>query len=287
MKIMNTDTMKKCVMSTALAALAGCGEVTAADAQHKNPCSSDVKETVVTNKDGSVTRTKTEKHSIKDADGNVIGYSTSTFSETVSADLAAGVKGDEVKSSGATAEKAETASPEEKRASISTDGSSFMGLKFGEVPAGVENATEVPGQSALKMFKFTPEKKLKGFDDYYAFVTPKTHKLVKVCACAKQEVLSNTIGRRHYLVEALERRYKTSARLASWLRPLYVLDISPARGVSICLQDASDDYETIISAWDDEAARTAVSEQREIRDALYRKAIEERDNVIKEAADVF
>ena len=64
----------------------------------------------------------------------------------------------------------------------------------------------MPGDNSLLMFKFTPEKKLAGFDDYYAFVTPKTRKLVKVCACAKNPVESNPSGRRHYLVEALENK---------------------------------------------------------------------------------
>lgn len=137
------------------------------------------------------------------------------------------------------------------------------------------------------MIKFVPEKKLKGFDEYYAFVSPKTRKLVKICACAREEVQSDSVGRRHYLVEALENRYGVPARLASWIRPLYVLDIAPNRGVSICLSDASNDYETVITAWDDDAARLAASELREMRDEAFRKAVEERANAVKEAAGAF
>jgi hypothetical protein len=137
------------------------------------------------------------------------------------------------------------------------------------------------------MIKFTPERKLSGFDDYYAFVSPKSRKLVKVCACAKKKVSPDPYGRRHYLVEALEHRYKTTARLASWIRPLYVLDIAPGKGVSICLADASNDYETVITAWDDDAARLASSELRELRDEAFRKALENRSKAVKEAQGAF
>ena len=130
-------------------------------------------------------------------------------------------------------------------------------------------------------------KKLKGFDEYFAFVSPKTRKLVKVCACAREEIAPDSFGRRHYLVEALESRYGVPARLASWIRPLYVLDIAPNRGVSICLSNASSDYETVITAWDDEAARLAASELREMRDEAFRKAVEERADAVKEAAGAF
>jgi hypothetical protein len=164
---------------------------------------------------------------------------------------------------------------------------SFLGLKFGEVPAGAEKAEDVPGETALKMIRFTPEKKLKGFDEYYAFVSPKTRKLVKVCACAREEIAPDSFGRRHYLVEALESRYGVPARLASWIRPLYVLDIAPNRGVSVCLSDASSDYETVITAWDDDAARLAASELREMRDEAFRKAVEARADAVKEAAGAF
>ncbi len=164
---------------------------------------------------------------------------------------------------------------------------SFLGLKFGEVVPGADKAQDVPGEPALKAVTFTPAKKLAGFDDYYAYVTPKTHKLVKVCACAKNAVDGGTFGRRHYLVEALEKRYRTWARLASFTLPYYVFDVGPDRGVSICLVDASDDYETVIAAWDDAAARLARDEYRELRDAAYRQAVEQRNNRVQEAANAF
>ena len=272
-------------MIAAMAGLAGCGEV---NANEQNTGALNTKETVVTNSDGSVTTTKREEREIKDDEGNVIGHESSVYTETVSADVAAARKNGDGAKEAAPKEgseaKGEAAVKEGAKAPAAD---SFLGLKFGEVPAGAEEAKEVPGEPALKMVKFEPAKKLAGFDDYYAFVTPKSHKLVKVCACAKNEVESNVFGRRHYLVEALEKRYGVPARLASWIRPLYVLDIAPRRGVSICLSDAANDYETVITAWDDDAARTAASELRELRDESYRKAIEERNSSVNSAAEAF
>lgn len=275
---MNTDTMKY-GMIAAMAGLAGCGELQASDAQNV-PATINEKETVVTNANGTITRTKRSEREIKDSNGNVIGHETSVYSETVPKDEASSQKKSEVKDT-----KDKTAGPENQAEKVANN--SFLGLKFGEIPQGADKAEDVPGESALKMIKFVPEKKLKGFDEYYAFVSPKTRKLVKICACAREEVQSDSVGRRHYLVEALENRYGVPARLASWIRPLYVLDIAPNRGVSICLSDASNDYETVITAWDDDAARLAASELREMRDEAFRKAVEERANAVKEAAGAF
>lgn len=280
---MNTDTMKY-GMIAAMAGLAGCGDLQATSSQQNIPAVINEKETVITNANGTITRTKRSEREIKDADGNVIGHETSVYSETVPAEEPAAKDKSEIKDT-----KDKTAGPEEppEKATAKAANDSFLSLKFGETPAGADKAEDVPGESALKMFKFTPEKKLNGFDDYYAFVSPKTRKLVKVCACAKEEVPHDSFGRRHYLVEALERRYGTTARLASWVRPLYVLDIAPGRGVSICLADASNDYETVITAWDDDAARLAASELRELRDEAYRKALENRTKAVNEAQGAF
>jgi hypothetical protein len=271
---MNPNAMKYGMMA-AMAGLAGCGDVTAGTTASSKASSVNVKETVVTNADGSVTKTKKEVREIKDANGNVIGHETSVFSETTMGESKEPVK------------KALENKSEEPKTEAEKDFDSFLGLKFGETPAGAEKAEAVPGDNSLLMFKFTPEKKLAGFDDYYAFVTPKTRKLVKVCACAKNPVESNPSGRRHYLVEALENKYGTRARLSSWLRPLYILDVGPGKGVSLCLTDASDDYETVIAAWDDEAARLGVCELREMRDEAFRKSVEERQKAVKAASDVF
>jgi hypothetical protein len=63
--------------------------------------------------------------------------------------------------------------------------------------------------------------------------------------------------------------------------------VGPGKGVSLCLTDASDDYETVIAAWDDEAARLGVCELREMRDEAFRKSVEERQKAVKAASDVF
>ncbi len=266
-------------MIAAMAGLTGCGDLHAENSKDV-PAAVNEKETVVTNANGTITRTKRSEREIKDADGNVIGHETSVYSETVPAQ--------QVKKGDASSNN-KTAGPESSsdKAAEKAANDTFLGLKFGEVPPGADKAESVPGESALKMIKFKPEKTIKGFDEYYAFVSPKTHKLVKVCACAKEEIVHDSFGRRHYLVEALENRYGVPARLASWVRPLYVLDIAPGRGVSICLSDASNEYETVITAWDDDVARLAASELREMRDEAFRKAIEERTKAVKEAASAF
>lgn len=280
---MNTGTMKYGMMA-AMAGLTSCGDLQAEKSQNV-PSTINEKETVVTNANGTITRTKRSEREIKDADGNVVGHETSVYSETLPADASASQE-----KVGLKVPKDKTAGPEDlasEKAAEKSANDSFLGLKFGEVPAGAEKAEDVPGETALKMIRFTPEKKLKGFDEYYAFVSPKTRKLVKVCACAREEIAPDSFGRRHYLVEALESRYGVPARLASWIRPLYVLDIAPNRGVSVCLSDASSDYETVITAWDDDAARLAASELREMRDEAFRKAVEARADAVKEAAGAF
>ena len=280
---MNTGTMKYGMMA-AMAGLTSCGDLQAEKSQNV-PSTINEKETVVTNANGTITRTKRSEREIKDADGNVVGHETSVYSETLPADAPASQE-----KVGLKVPKDNTAGPEDlasEKAAEKSANDSFLGLKFGEVPAGAEKAEDVPGETALKMIRFTPEKKLKGFDEYYAFVSPKTRKLVKVCACAREEIAPDSFGRRHYLVEALESRYGVPARLASWIRPLYVLDIAPNRGVSVCLSDASSDYETVITAWDDDAARLAASELREMRDEAFRKAVEARADAVKEAAGAF
>ena len=176
---MNNDTMKYAM--AAMAGLAGCGEL---NAEHsgETPNAVTVKETVVTNTDGTVTRTKRSERDIKDEAGNVIGRETSVYTETVAAAALAPHGKDEVKDP---ENKTAGPEPEAKSEAVKPATDSFLGLKFGETPSGADKAEPVPGERALRMMKFTPARPLKGFDEYYAFVSPKTRKLVKVCACAK------------------------------------------------------------------------------------------------------
>ena len=74
---MNTDTMKY-GMIAAMAGLAGCGDIQAADTQNV-PSTVNEKETVVTNANGTVTRTKRSEREIKDADGFYLWLDTNVF----------------------------------------------------------------------------------------------------------------------------------------------------------------------------------------------------------------
>ena len=131
------------------------------------------------------------------------------------------------------------------------------------------------------------KKPLSGFDDYYVYVTPKTHKIVKVCACAKEAVEPGGGWRRHYLIEAIEKRYGTWARLCSFRLPYYAFDVAPDRYVTVCLAGASDDYETVISAWDNAVAREAAEEERQVRQEARKNAAEKRTRRVDEARDAF
>jgi hypothetical protein len=289
------DTMKKTGTALTVASVAAAitliGFAAASCDEKKDVSQKSSEASIVTNDNGSVARTyveatvttngnmvterRRETRTTLDADGNMLESSTSEYAQSYPV-------GEEGMASFATP----VATDAEGKCGAAKVEEGFLGLKFGEEFKGTNFVADADEPTLLRA-AFEPAKKLAGFDDYYAFVTPKSHKLVKVCACAKNEVESNVFGRRHYLVEALEKRYGVPARLASWIRPLYVLDIAPRRGVSICLSDAASDYETVITAWDDDAARTAASELRELRDESYRKAIEERNSSVDSAAEAF
>ena len=111
-------------------------------------------------------------------------------------------------------------------------------------------------------------------------MTPKTHKVVKVYACAKEAVDPGTI-------EALERRYNTWARPRSWCRPIYTFDIGSGRFVTACLADASRDYGTVLVAWDDALLTTAADETEEIRREARKSAAEKRKAQVDDAASAF
>ena len=162
----------------------------------------------------------------------------------------------------------------------------FLGLKFGEEFKGTNLVADADEPTLLRA-TFTPKKALAGFDDYYVYVTPKTHKVVKVYACAKEAVDPGTNWRRHYLIEALERRYNTWARPRSWCRPIYTFDIGSGRFVTACLADASRDYGTVLVAWDDALLTTAADETEEIRREARKSAAEKRKAQVDDAASAF
>ena len=245
---------------------------------------------VVTNDNGSVSRTfsdctittngsmvtehRRETRTTLDTEGNMLESSTSEYAQSYS-----------VGDVGMAALRPSINAKVDKEApAANTD--SFLGLKFGEEFKGTNFVNDADEPTLLRA-TFVPKKALAGFDDYYVYVTPKTHKIVKVFACAKDAVEPGARWRRHYLVEALEKRYQTWARLCSYRRPCYAFDIGSGRYVTACLAGATRDYETVLAAWDDALLTTAADETEAIRVEARKAAAEKRSVRVNDAADAF
>ncbi len=283
---MNTKYIETCGLALALALLVGCGDAKAAE--QKDMSTKTAESSITTNDNGSVSRIfvessvttngnlvterRRETRTNMDADGNILETSTSEYAQSYNVGES-GLKMPAMKHGTTEADK-----------SIATD--MFMGLKFGDVLSDKDSVREA-GEPSLLRVKFTPKKTLAGFDDYYAYLTPKTHKVAKIAACAKKAVESGGSWRRHYLIEALEKRYGTWARLISYRRPYYAFDVSPNHMVTVCLAGASHEYQTVISAWDNEFVQLADVEQEELRREARKAAADRRDQQVKDAADVF
>ncbi len=281
---MNTRYIETCGLALALTLLVGCGN-NANAAEQKDMSTKTAESSITTNDNGSVSRTfvessvttngnlvterRRETRTNMDADGNILETSTSEYAQSYNV--------------GDTGWKM-PAAKSEKDKTIVTD--AFMGLKFGDVLADTNTVREA-GEPSLLRVAFKPKKALAGFDDYYAYVTPKTHKVAKIVACAKNAVEPGSNWRRHYLIEALEKRYGTWARLISYRRPYYAFDVGPDRMVTVCLAGASQDYQTVISAWDNEFVKLADIEQEELLKEARKAAADRRDQQVKDATDVF
>ena len=243
---------------------------------------------VVTNENGSVSRSFTEMtvttngnmvtehrretRTTMDAEGNMLATTTSEYAQSHPV--------------GDTGLKS-LASP--IHAKVDADAKvedGFLGLKFGEVFDGTNFVADVDEPTLLRA-TFTPKKTLAGFDDYYVYVTPKTHKVVKVYACAKDAIDPGTSWRRHYLIEALEKRYQTWARPRSWCRPVYTFDLGAGRYVTACLAGASRDYETVLVAWDDAQLTVAADETEALRAEARKNAAERRSRRVSDATEAF
>ena len=247
---------------------------------------------VVTNDNGSVSRTfmectvttngsmvtehRRETRTTLDTDGNMLESSTSEYAQSYSvgdvgiAPLKASID-DRAKGG-----------REEPAANVD----SFLGLKFGEEFKGTNFVNDADEPTLLRA-AFVPKKALAGFDDYYVYVTPKTHRIAKVYACAKNAVDPGVRWRRHYLIEALEKRYQTWARLCSYRRPCYAFDIGSGRYVTACLAGASRDYETVLAAWDDALLTAGADETEAIRAEARKAAAEKRSVRVNDAAEAF
>ena len=275
--------------AVALIAMAAIG-FAAVTSEKKDVSQKSSEAAVVTNDNGSVSRTFTEctittngsmvtehrreTRTTLDTEGNMLESSTSEYAQSYS-----------VGDIGMTPLKPSISAKVEKEPpAANTD--SFLGLKFGEEYKGTNFVNEADEPTLLRA-TFSPKKALAGFDDYYVYVTPKTHKVVKVCACAKNAVEPGARWRRHYLIEALEKRYQTWARPRSSYRPIYSFDIGSGRYITTCLSGASADYETIIVAWDDALLTVAADETEAIRAEARKTAAEKRSLRVNDAADAF
>ena len=277
-------------MAGVLVVTAAIGFAAATNAGKKDVSQTSSEASVVTNDNGSVSRTFTEctvstngslvtehrreTRTTLDADGNMLESSTSEYAQSYS-----------VGDVGMTALKPSIHAKAEKDAPVA-NADSFMGLKFGEEFKGTNFVNDADEPTLLRA-AFTPKKALAGFDDFYVYVTPKTHKVVKVYACAKEAVEPGASWRRHYLIEALEKRYQTWARPRSSFRPIYSFDIGGGRYITTVLAGASRDYETVIVAWDDALLTTAADETEAIRAEARKAALEKRRSRVSDAADAF
>ncbi len=228
-------------------------------------------ESTVTTNGNMVTERRRETRTNMDMDGNVLETSTSEYAQSYPAGQSA-------------VAPLAGGRPLDAKAKGSAD--SFLGLRFGE-PFKADKFEDDPDDADFLRASFTPKKPLDGFDEYYVYVTPKTHRVAKIYACAKEAVDAGANWRRHYLVEALERRYGTWARLCSWWKPCYQFEIGPYRHVRACLDDATQNYETVVVAWDDAVTTQAVQERDELREEARKSAAEKRGQRVDAAADAF
>ncbi len=286
------NTKATITVATVAATLALIGFAAATiDKEKKDVSQKSSEASIVTNDNGSVARTYTEStittngnmvterrretRTTMDADGNMLESSTSEYAQSYPV-------GEEGMSSFTTS----LSKTDDSKGEDAKDEDGFLGLKFGEVFESTNFVSDIDEPTLLRA-SFTPKKALAGFDDYYVYVTPTTHKVVKVYACAKEAIDPGTSWRRHYLIEALEKRYSTWARPRSWCRPIYTFDIGSGRFVTACLAGASRDYETVLVGWDDAMLTAAADETEEIRVKRRKDAVEKRKARVDDAASAF
>lgn len=231
-------------------------------------------ESTVTTNGSMVTERRRETRTTLDNEGNMLATSTSEYAQSYTV-------GEVAASRPALGERV---APEAEDGSLEAD--SFLGLKFGDEFEGGEFSAD-PAEPTLLRSSFKPAKALAGFDDYFVYVTPETHRIAKICACAREAVEPGASWRRHYLIEALEKRYHTWARLCSFTRPCYAFDLGGGRSVTACLAEASRDYETVLVAWDMAVLTAAADETEARRRAALKAAAETRARRVEDAALAF
>ena len=281
----------------ALAALVVHGK--AASNGQKDVSSKTAESTVVTNDNGSVSRSFTEctvttngsmviehrreTRTNMDSEGNMLETSTSEYTQSYPVgDSPMSVSG--FGRQGGSQLLTLPSLKQDDRPAANAD--SFLGLKFGDEYKSDSYEASDDNPNLLRA-KYTPKKGLAGFDDYYVYVTPTTHKVAMVYAGAKEMLDPGPRPRRHYLVEALEKKYGTWARLRSWSRPLYEFDIGSGRHVRLCLANSTPDYETVVMAWDGDLLGVAAEESEAIRQEKLKEAADRRSRLVSEAQDAF
>ncbi len=230
-------------------------------------------ESTVTTNGNMVTERRRETRTNTDVDGNILETSTSEYAQSYPV-------GEVGLTPPASCDSGESRDDDDRKTE-----DSFLGLKFGEIYESTNFVSDT-SEPTLLCAGFKPKKALAGFDDYFVYVTPKTHKVVKVYACAK-EAVDPGAGGRHYLIEALEKRYNTWARLRDFFRPVYTFYIGCGRYVTAFLAGAPGRYETVLVAWDDALLTLAADETAEIRREARKAAAEKRRARVDDAADAF
>ena len=128
----------------------------------KEPATRTQVETSVTTNGNMVTERRRETTTTTDADGNVVATCTSESLQTYPV--------------GETATAGVVAAPGVKAEPVDTD--VFLGLKFGDVfKVAKKDIVQDRDEPSLVRAKFKPAKPLAGFDDYFVYLTPKTHKV--------------------------------------------------------------------------------------------------------------
>ena len=63
--------------------------------------------------------------------------------------------------------------------------------------------------------------------------------------------------------------------------------LAPGRTVTVCLAGASQDYQTVLTAWDDALVRLADEEEEALRKEARKAAAKRRDQQVQDAASIF
>lgn len=255
--------------------------------------SNNLETTISTNENGLVTKTWTEfsattngnmisesrrqTTTTTDSKGNILSTATSEMSQSYSREgnVASFTSPDESRQA--------ADSGEEKNVNKAI---SFMGLELGKEYKADKFEQDAENAPLLRA-EFKPAKPLDGFDDYYVYVTPKSRKIAKIYACAKNEIDPGSNWRGNYLMRALEKRYGAVGRLCSLWKPCFIFDVGGDSHVTACLACASIDYGTVIVAWDGDMVRFSEREYRELRIEERKKAEKERTDKLNKAVDAF